>query len=226
MSAGAEGPKPETGAAVERLRQSMRLAWAPASALIQFYWRLLLGILRYAGEILLALIILFEEWGWQPLANVLGRLGRWRLWARSEAAIESLPPYFALIALALPSGLLVPLKLLAVFLIANGHPLAASALFVFAKVAGTAIVARLFQLTYPALMRIGWFAAAYQRFVPWKEQMFARVRQTPVWRRGRLVKHQLKQVVAANWAWLRPRLVWAAQEARRRTLEFLGRARS
>jgi hypothetical protein len=35
------------------------------------------------------------------------------------------------------------------------------AVIVVAKIAGTALVARLFQLTQPALMKLGWFARFY-----------------------------------------------------------------
>ena len=39
----------------------------------------------------------------------------------------------------------------------------------------TGIVARIFILTQPQLMRIHWFAALYARFMPWKEALFERV---------------------------------------------------
>jgi len=45
-------------------------------------WRLFRPLLAGALQILLALIIVFEEWGWRPLADLLGRLARWRPWAR------------------------------------------------------------------------------------------------------------------------------------------------
>ena len=115
-------------------------------------------VLRTALEILLALIIVFEEWGWRPLADLLGRLARWRPWAAVESLIIRLPPYAALVVFALPTLLLLPLKLLALLLIAKGQVILAGLLFVAAKVVATALIARLFMLTQPALMQIGWFA--------------------------------------------------------------------
>ena len=41
-------------------------------------------MLRTALEIFLALIIVFEEWGWRPLADLLGRLASWDRGRRSK----------------------------------------------------------------------------------------------------------------------------------------------
>jgi hypothetical protein len=161
--------------------------------------RAVLLLLRRAVGVALALIVLFEEWGWRPLANALATLARWQLWARGETLIAALPPYLALCVFAVPTALLFPLKLLALFLIAKGQAMAAGALFLAAKVVGTALVARIFQLTQPALMRIPWFAWAYSRFMPWKEAVFAAIRSTWAWRYGRIVKARVKKVAEPMW---------------------------
>src|SRR5204863_7362458 len=59
-------------------------------------WGVVRPVLRTALEVLLALVIVFEEWGWRPLADLLGRLARWRPWAAVEALIIRLPHYAAL----------------------------------------------------------------------------------------------------------------------------------
>ena len=163
-------------------------------------WAVARPVLRTALEILLALIIVFEEWGWRPLADLLGRLARWRPWAAVEAAIIRLPPYAALVVFALPTLLLLPLKLLALLLIGNGQVILAGLLFVAAKVVATALIARLFMLTQPALMQIGWFAWSYDTVMPWKEALTARVRASWAWRVGRVVKERAKRAVAAAGA--------------------------
>ncbi|MES0385568.1 MAG: hypothetical protein ABUJ98_13400, partial [Hyphomicrobium sp.] len=33
-----------------------------------------------ALKVLAALIVIFEEWGWRPLSNLLGQLARFRVW--------------------------------------------------------------------------------------------------------------------------------------------------
>lgn len=177
----------------------LRAAWSVARPL-------LVSVLNVTA----ALILLFEEWGWRPLAAALGWLARFRLVRRLELWIAGLPPYGALIAFALPATLLFPLKLVALWLLANGLVVAAGALFVGAKIASTALVARLFMLTKPALMQIGWFARAYNWLMPWKEALFATIRASRVWRYGRVVKARLLRSAQALYGRMKPRIeVWA-----------------
>jgi hypothetical protein len=184
-------------------------------------WAAVRPVLRTALEILLALIIVFEEWGWRPLADLLGRLARWRPWAAVESVVIRLPPYAALVVFALPTLLLLPLKFLALFLVAKGQILLAGLLFVAAKVVATALIARLFVLTQPALMQIGWFAWSYDTVMPWKEALTAQVRASWAWRMGRVVKERVKRTIAAGaQRWrptllaLKPVLAAAAESAR------------
>ena len=150
---------------------------------------------RLLLQTLVAIIIVFEEWGWRPLAAALAQLGRLKPIAWIEAHIQRLPPYGALLVFGAPSLLLLPLKLLALFLIASGRELEATLLFIGAKVVGTAIVARLFQLTEAQLLRIPWFAWAYGYFMPWKEALTAWVRASWPWRYGRVVKERVRRAL-------------------------------
>jgi hypothetical protein len=168
------------------------------------FWQAAKPVLRTALQIILALLILLEEWGWRPLADLLGRLGRWQPWAQLEAGVARLPPYAALLVFVLPSALLLPLKFLALLLIARGQLVLAGVLFALAKVVATALVARLFLLTQPALMQIGWFAWCYERFIPWKEALVDYVRSSWVWRMGRLWKERAKRATAARLPAWRP----------------------
>jgi hypothetical protein len=106
--------------------------------------------LKNAGALLVALLILFEEWGWEPLQAALGRLARLPILARLERWIERLPPAGALVMFFVPALGLLPVKIGALWLIGAGHPGLGLALIVAAKVVGTAIVARLFRLTLAA----------------------------------------------------------------------------
>lgn len=169
--------------------------------------RLIWQLLRHAGEFLLALILLFEEWGWRPLADLLGRLARFALWARLEARIAALPPYAALCVFAVPGVLFIPLKFLAVYLVATGHVLTAALLFAAAKVLSTALLARIFTLTQPRLMQIGWFAYLYNLLVPWKDALFTYIRATWAWRYGRILKAKAKAALARAYRRMRPRLL-------------------
>jgi hypothetical protein len=190
------------GAFLAVVRQAAR----GLGVVIAAVWRLAKPVLRTAFEVLLALVIVFEEWGWRPLADLLGRLARWRPWAAIESVIIRLPPYAALVVFVLPSTLLLPLKLLAVFLVARGQILLAGLLFAAAKVVATALVARLFILTQPALMQIGWFAWAYNTVIPWKDALVDRVHASWPWRAGRIVKERIRRLAAGQWRRMQPTL--------------------
>jgi len=152
--------------------------------------RALKGLFHWA----IALLILFEEWGWVPLANALARIGQLPAFRWIERSIRALPPYAALVVFLLPTLALLPVKLFALWLIGNGHRILGVAVIVAAKIAGTAIVARLFMLTQPALMQLPWFARLYVRWTAWKDALVARVRASAAWRAIRHAKARARAV--------------------------------
>ncbi len=158
-------------------------------------------ILRALLFPLVAGVLLFEEWGWEPLAAAFAKLARLPFWGWLERKIAALPPFGALLVFALPMLCLLPVKLLALYLFGEGHATLGLALLLAAKLGGTALLARLFQLTQPALMQLRWFAHWYPRWTAWKEGVLAQVRQSLVWREAQKLKHAAK----AWWAGLRNR---------------------
>jgi len=117
---------------------------------------------------LAALVLLVEEWCWDTGIRIAGALARWPALAALEARVRTLPPYGALCAFVLPGLLLFPVKLLALFAIARGHALSGIATIVLAKVGGAAVVARLYMLTLPTLLAVGWFARCHGWFMDLK----------------------------------------------------------
>ena len=159
--------------------------------------RLLRSALRQLGMGLLALLILFEEWGWEPLQRLMARIGRLPVFRRLEALITRLPPRAALAVFLLPTLLLLPVKLLALWLIGQGKALLGGVVIVVAKLVGTALLARLFTLTKPALMTMPWFASLHGRWLAWKAALLARVRASWAWRVGRVFKRRVRRLWAA-----------------------------
>ncbi|MFT7722471.1 MAG: hypothetical protein QM788_06535 [Roseateles sp.] len=154
-----------------------------------------LAPLRWLVRAALALLILFEEWGWEPLRRGFARLARLPLIRRLEARLARLPPRWALVALVLPSLLIVPVKLLAVGLVATGRVALGLAVVVAAKLVGTALLAWLFQLLQPALLQLPWFARLYARWTCWKAELLAWVRASAVWRMARAVKLRVRRLL-------------------------------
>ena len=147
----------------------------------------------------LVLVLLFEEWGWEPLARCFKALAGLPLWGAMERRIASLPPWAALLAFAVPVLALVPIKLLALYLLGNGHLAMGLGLVIGAKITGTAFAARLFQLTEPALMRMHWFARLYTPWKIWKNRLLTQVRNSAPWRRIKALKARYKTWAAQRW---------------------------
>ena len=144
--------------------------------------RALAGLMAW----LLALVIVFEEWGWVPLQALLERLGRWPGLRWVEARVQALPPWAALLVFALPTALLLPVKLLALWAIGHGHVVLGMVVIALAKVLGTAVVARLFTLTRPALLQLAWFAWGYAHWLQLKARLLLSVRASWPWRAARV----------------------------------------
>ena len=145
------------------------------------------------------LILLFEEWGWDPLARAFGKLGRLPFWGKAEEWIGRLPPWAALLAFVVPAVALVPIKLLALYLLGQGHVVTGVTLVIAAKISGTALAARLFQLTQPALMKLRWFARIYVPWKTWKDRVTGQVRNSKIWLQLKAVRLQLQAGAVRLW---------------------------
>lgn len=155
--------------------------------------------------------MLFEEWGWEPLAAGFAALGRMPWWAQVERRIARLPPWAALLVFGVPVVALLPVKLLALYLLGKGQTLLGIGLVLAAKFAGTALAARLFQLTQPALMQLQWFKRAYVPWKLWKDQVLLRIRSSWLWH----IARQLKARVKLQWKHWATRLRAAFSSVRR-----------
>ena len=146
------------------------------------------------------LVLLFEEWGWTPLARAFAALARLPWLGQLERRIARLPPWAALLAFGVPVITLIPVKLLALYLFGQGHVVWGFCLIVAAKLTGTALAARLFQLTEPALMQLPWFARLYTSWKRWKDRVLTQIRQSAPWRTAGRLKAQLKSMGTRAWA--------------------------
>lgn len=157
-------------------------------------------LLRAVGLTVVAAVLLFEEWGWAPLAAAFAYLARLPVLRSIEAWIARLPPWAALGVLAVPALLLLPVKLLSLYLFGTGRVSSGVLLLVLAKVAGTALVARLFTLTQPALMQLAWFARWYPRWKKWKDQLIEQVHASAPWQAARRLKNAARARMRAWWS--------------------------
>jgi hypothetical protein len=150
--------------------------------------RLLRGVLL----ILAAAILFIEEWGWRPLTACMAWLAKWPPLARLEAAIRGVSPRWALVLFIVPATLLFPIKLVALWLIHEGHAALGLAVIVAAKLLGTALVGRLFVLTERQLMQFGWFVRALNWWRATKERVKAAVKRTASWRAAQVLTRRVR----------------------------------
>ncbi|MBS1187228.1 MAG: rane protein [Burkholderiaceae bacterium] len=175
--------------------------------------RFLIALLVYA----VATLLLLEDWLWDVTAHVLDRLGAYRLFSLLGARIAALPPYAALATFALPFLSLFPLKVAALFAIAHGHAVWGFALIVGAKLAGTALSAKLYQLTRPALMKLEWLARLLTAFIVFKNRLIAKLESTEAWHKLQWVRASFRR----RWRWMRRR--WQKRFGKSRLRRLLGK---
>ena len=167
----------------------MRIDWR-ARGPIPWLRRALRALLLVVGT----LVLLFEEWGWRPLAQLLGWIARWPPLSRLEARIQRSPRRWAMALFLVPALGLVPVKLGAMWLMNGGHVASGVALLLAAKVVGTAIGGRLFILTERQLMSFPRFARAIRWGRRVRSRLHAVLHRSAAWQAA----HRL---VARSRAW-------------------------
>ena len=156
-------------------------------------------IVRGGFSVVAALWLIAEEWLWDGMLAATAWLGRLALIRWLETQLTRLPPYPALVAFVIPAIVLLPFKLVAFWLIAQGQPVLGGAVFIIAKIIGTALLARIFMLTKPALLTIAWFARAYTAFYDWKRRIYAYVKALPVYQAIAAWKRRIREQLRLAW---------------------------
>ena len=158
--------------------------------------KLLKKILTAPFVALAAIIVLVEDWLWDDLQRLAAAIGRLPLLRQLERLIVSLPPYGALTIFAAPSLLLIPVKLLALYFLSHDQPLFGFLVAAAAKVVGTALVARIYQLTEAKLLLIGWFAWLHTRFVTFKTRLYATLKATRIYQTAHRLAERVRHALA------------------------------
>jgi hypothetical protein len=115
--------------------------------------------------VVLALVFLLEAWLWDHLEPIVARIVNVIPWGRLKEklarAIETLPPWATLIVFVVPFTVLLPLKLLEVYLLAKRQWLAAIVVLIVAKLVGLGVTAFVFDVTRDKLLQMAWFRRMY-----------------------------------------------------------------
>ncbi len=144
--------------------------------------------LKYLLEVALvpvaAGIIFFEQVLIRYLNRVTAAFARLPWIARFEAWLVTLPPWAALLAFAMPSILILPIKVSAFWFAMHGRYGLSALSVIVGKLLATAILARLYRILRPVMMTVRWFAWADGQFFYWRDRAYAFVRALPAWQKA------------------------------------------
>lgn len=149
------------------------------------------------------LLLLWEEtvWRW---AKALGALvARIPVMAALERVVARLDARLVFLLFLIPMALLLPLKFVALWLIATGQPLLGLAAVVIAKMVGTAVSARLYVIAEPRLMEVPAFAWLHGHVTGWLKAAHDCLDASPTWQAARRRMAAAKGQVHRLTGWLR-----------------------
>jgi hypothetical protein len=157
-----------------------------------------------------AVVLLFEEWFWDRSTAAFARAGRLPVLHAVQAWTRARPRGQALALFVVPLLVIYPCKMLALLAMGTGHVVAGVAAFVVAKLVATALFARLYQLTEPAILQFTWVRRGRDRFLRARRFVHHWLNLQPLYRQARYrVRSQ-----SANLA-RRCRAVYRLQNQRR-----------
>jgi len=132
----------------------------------------------------LAVLFLFEAWLWDRLQPIAGRVVAIIPWGKIKPAfirmIGRLSPQVTLVVFVIPFILLLPIKFLEFWLLAQRQWIAAIAVLASAKLVGLGLTAFIFEATREKLLEMAWFRRLYEFFL-WA-RTWAREKTEPVTR--------------------------------------------
>lgn len=160
-------------------------------------------VVRGVFGVLAAIWMFVEEWLWDRLVRCTQWLAKLPVFRAIEARIQRLSPPFAMATFAIPWLLLLPAKVLGLWLMGSGRFALGVAVFAVAKVVGTAMLARLFTLTKPTLLQVAWFRRLYTWFTGVRDRLYAYVRSLRAWQVTRRWLSVLRAQVRGVWRRLR-----------------------
>lgn len=150
--------------------------------------------IKRALLLILAVLFLFESWLWRvtgaAVAWLVARLPLEDFKGWVTRHIEPLSPWLTLGVFIIPALVLLPLNLLAGWLLAGGRVLAGVLVAILAKCIGLGVTSFLFALCKPKLLELGWLRWLYEHCLYWYTK--AKAMTAPYMRVIRGVVHRLR----------------------------------
>src|ERR1700755_395928 len=157
-----------------RLKRALEIAVVPFAAAVVFVEQVLI---RYLNMMMVA-------------------VARWPPVARMAAWLVTLPPWAAVLTFAMPSLIILPVKISALWFAAHHRFALATAAVVLGKIMATAILARLYRILRPTMMTLRWFAWADTKFFAWRDWAYAFVKSLPAWQEAKALLQRVRTWLA------------------------------
>src|ERR1700722_19340171 len=146
---------------MRRFGQQVELLLDPAGSGVKFAGKQL-------AILLLALVFLFETWVWGSMvtaARVVAAFIPWtrfQIWARG--VVNGLPAIVAVLLFGVPLFVSEFGAFISVVLMATGHLLIGSTMYIALKIVGVSLIPVIFDLTREKLMTLPWFVFLFEQF--------------------------------------------------------------
>ncbi len=170
-----------------------------------------------------AVLFLFEEWLWVVFLRLFAWLGRLGLLRWLDARLVRLAPMAALTILCIPIVLLFPVKIVGLWMIASGKFFSGCAVMLAAKVASTAVIARIFLTTREQLLRMPWFARLYNVTCALRLRVHQWLAEQPAWHDAKKLLVRLRRFFGIGRrpsadGRMRGGVLWRWRRTRRKTV--------
>ncbi len=119
--------------------------------------------------IFLAVLFLIEAWLWDHLEPIVARIVAVIPWQRLKAllarSIDRLSPTATLVVFLVPVAVIIPIKVVGLWLVAEGYWVHAAGMLLLAKLAGLGTTAFVFDACRDKLLQLVWFRLLYQSLI-------------------------------------------------------------
>lgn len=173
--------------------------------------RLWLRILRAPLVVLVALYFLLDDVVLAAVRPLVAWAAGLRLFVRLSAWFDRLSPYPTLALFAVPFIVLEPPKLISLYLIGTGHFRSGVLMLVTSHLLSIVLIERLFHVSKPKLMRIGWFAYAFGQVMRLRDWALGQLEAMGIMAPLRALLRRLRQGTRVAVAGVKPMIAAAAR---------------
>jgi hypothetical protein len=155
--------------------------------------------LRFTGRVVLAVFVilwtLLQSIMEQLLGPLLRFLSRHPLFTFVGSGLARLPPYVALLTLAVPFAIIEPIKAYTLYWFGVGHYIQGGIGYLLAHLASLLIVDRIYHAAHEPLMRIGWFAQLMKWLYELRQLVMGWARESPLWQAASRLARSIRRAV-------------------------------